>query len=74
MTIQSSERGGGSESVCLTLRQLRCLHKLALANRCHLRMRDISYTYEGPFLYSESVRETGRLSDSIDWDCVHNKV
>ena len=31
-------------------------------------------TYEGPFLYSESDRETGRLTDSIDWDCVHNKV
>ena len=31
-------------------------------------------TYEGPFLYSESDREIGRLSDSIDWDCVHNKV
>ena len=32
------------------------------------------YIYEGPFLYSESDRETERLSDSIDWDCVHNKV
>ena len=29
-------------------------------------------TYEGQFLYSESYREIGRLSDSIDWECVHN--
>ena len=30
--------------------------------------------YEGQFLYSERYRAIGHLSDSIDWECVHNQV